>query len=112
MRRFDEAVRFDVRYTERQGAYGIVVRDRRILLTHQADPLPEFQLPGGGIDEQEGPLQALRREVLEETGWSVHPKRYFCSYRRYVFMPEYGIWARKDAPGLSLHCRPPHRASH
>ena len=28
-------------------------------------------LPGGRLDEDEGPLDALKRELLEETGWTV-----------------------------------------
>ena len=42
-----------------------------ILATHQAEPVPEFQLPGGGIDRGEHPIAALHREVYEETGWKI-----------------------------------------
>ena len=35
-----------------------------MLATHQAEPVPEFQLPGGGIDQGEHPIPALHREVL------------------------------------------------
>ena len=40
-------------YTLRPGAYAILPRDGALLLTHQTDPWPEFQLPGGGIDPGE-----------------------------------------------------------
>lgn len=30
-----------------------------------------MQLPGGGIDEGEGIVEALRRETVEETGWLI-----------------------------------------
>lgn len=95
MRRYDESVRHDVSYVERQGAYGVILQGEKVLLTHQAEPVPETQLPGGGIDPNEWPLQALRREALEETGWSVKVIRFLAAYRRFSHMPEYGLWARK-----------------
>lgn len=95
MRRYDESVRYDVSYTERQGAYGVILQGEKVLLTHQAEPVPETQLPGGGIDPNEGPLQALKRETLEETGWTVRVVRFLAAYRRFTYMPEYDLWARK-----------------
>jgi 8-oxo-dGTP diphosphatase len=66
-----------------------------VLLTCQTSPIPDFQLPGGGIDPGESPLQALHREVFEETGWHIaHPRR-LGMFRRFVFMPEYDLWAEK-----------------
>ena len=66
--RVGETVRADKRYTRRPGIYAILPRDGRILLTHQAEPEPEFQLPGGGIDFGEHPEAGMIREVKEETG--------------------------------------------
>ena len=69
--RIGEAVRHDVKYTRRPGAYAVLERNGQILLTHQMEPEPEFQLPGGGIDPGEHPIFALHREIYEETGWRV-----------------------------------------
>ena len=93
--RFDEPVRRRIRYQERQGIYAIVPRGGLMLLTHQSEPVPEFQLPGGGVDPGEFPLAALIRETLEETGWKVRIERRIGAYRRFTHMPEYGTWARK-----------------
>jgi 8-oxo-dGTP diphosphatase len=71
------------------------MRGDRFLLTHQAEPKPEFQLPGGGIDPGEGALTALNREVFEETGWSITGHRRLGAYRRFTYMPEYDRWAEK-----------------
>ena len=68
-----------------------------MLVTHQAEPEPEFQLPGGGIDPGESPVQALHREVFEETGWSIRSLRKVGAYRRFTYMPEYDMWAEKIA---------------
>ncbi len=82
------------RYRERHGAYAVVLDGRDVLVTWE-DGEREFQLPGGGIDPGEGPLQALRRECLEETGWQVRPLRRLGAFQRYAFMPSYDMWARK-----------------
>lgn len=94
-RRYGERVAADIRYRRRPGVYAILPRDGRILLTFQAEPLPEFQLPGGGIDPGEHPVGALHREVFEETGWHIGPPRRLGLYRRFTFMPEYDLWAEK-----------------
>lgn len=95
IRRIGEAVKPGMRYTQRPGAYAILLRGDKILLTHQADPVPEFQLPGGGIDPGESPLQALHREAFEETGWRIAAPRRLGAFRRFTFMPEYDLWADK-----------------
>ncbi|KFI29017.1 NUDIX hydrolase [Paenirhodobacter enshiensis] len=95
MRRFGEAIVRGQTYRKRPGAYAILERDGQILLTHQQAPVPEYQLPGGGIDPGEGALQALHREAFEETGWSIANPRRLGAYRRFVWMPEYEFWAEK-----------------
>ncbi len=95
MRRFDETPRADKRYKIRPGVYVILPRGGDLLLTHQAEPAPELQLPGGGIDPGETPLQALHREVIEETGWRISAPRRLGAYRRFTYMPEYDLWAEK-----------------
>ncbi|MEP4249771.1 NUDIX hydrolase [Tateyamaria sp.] len=83
------------RYTLRPGAYAVLPRHEAVLLTCQTDGEPDLQLPGGGIDPGESPLQALHREVFEETGWHIaHPRR-LGAFRRFVYMPEYSMWAEK-----------------
>ncbi|MEM9583924.1 MAG: NUDIX hydrolase [Pseudomonadota bacterium] len=95
IRRYGEAVQPDKSYRVRPGAYAVLVRDGRVLLTFQSEPLPEFQLPGGGIDPGEHPIPALHREVMEETGWTISPPRRLGTFRRFTYMPEYAFWAEK-----------------
>lgn len=95
IKRYGEPVQSNKRYQIRPGAYAILLRGDSVLLTHQAQPTPEFQLPGGGIDPGEGAVAALHREVFEETGWRIAPPRRLGAYRRFTFMPEYDKWAEK-----------------
>lgn len=83
------------KYIHRPGAYVILPRGDDVLLTHQSQPFPEFQLPGGGIDPGESPLPALHRELTEETGWIMSAPRRLGAFRRFTFMPDYEIWAEK-----------------
>lgn len=93
--RFGEPPEAGRRYILRRGAYAILPREGRLLVTHQAAPEPEFQLPGGGIDPGESPLVALHREVFEETGWRIAVPRRYGAFRRFTYMPEYDLWAEK-----------------
>ncbi|MGY6410921.1 MAG: NUDIX domain-containing protein [Alkalilacustris sp.] len=95
IRRFGESREPGRRYRRRRGVYAVLLREGRVLLTHQASPLPEVQLPGGGVDPGESALPALHREVWEETGWSIAPRRRLGAFRRFTYMPEYDLWAEK-----------------
>lgn len=95
IRRFGDPPQPGIPYRRRPGVYAILPRGGALLVTHQSAPIPELQLPGGGIDPGESPLQALFREVFEETGWRIsHPRR-LGAFRRYAYMPEYDLWAEK-----------------
>jgi 8-oxo-dGTP diphosphatase len=83
------------RYKLRPGAYAILPRGGDLLLTFQGAPHHEVQLPGGGIDPGESPIQALHREVFEETGWRIATPVRLGAFRRFVFMPEYDMFAEK-----------------
>lgn len=95
IRRVGEPVNPAMRYRQRHGAYAILLREGQMLITHQQDPTPEFQLPGGGIDPGESVLTALHREVREETGWRISSPRRLGAFRRFTYMPEYDLWAEK-----------------
>ena len=95
IRRFGEAPEAGRTYQRRIGAYGILPLGRDLLLTCQFGPDPDLQLPGGGVDPGESPVAALHREVFEETGWRIATPRRIGAFRRFVYMPEYDLWAEK-----------------
>jgi 8-oxo-dGTP diphosphatase len=95
IRRHGEPVKPGKTYTRRPGVYAVLLMGDHILATHQAAPIPEFQLPGGGIDRGEQPIAALHREVLEETGWKIAIRQRLGAFRRFTYMPEYDLWAEK-----------------
>lgn len=82
-------------YKHRAGAYAILRRGDWVLVTHQSYPCAEYQLPGGGLDADESPLQALHREVIEETGWRIGLPRRLGAHRHFTYMPDYDLWAEK-----------------
>lgn len=67
----------------------------QVLLTYQGGEFQEYQLPGGGVDPGEQLIPALHREVMEETGWTIHGIRRLGAFRRFTYMPEYDLWAEK-----------------
>lgn len=95
IRRYGEPVKPGQRYRRRPGVYAVLLRGNSILTTFQQAPVPEFQLPGGGIDAGEQPVAALHREVIEETGWKIDVVRRIGAFRRFTYMPEYDLWAEK-----------------
>lgn len=95
IRRYGEAVKPGQIYRRRPGVYAVLLQGDSLLATHQMEPVPEFQLPGGGIDRGEHPIAALHREVFEETGWKIAITRRLGAFRRFTYMPEYDFWAEK-----------------
>jgi 8-oxo-dGTP diphosphatase len=95
IRRFGERKHPNIAYTLRPGSYAVLERGGKVLLTLEQGSDENLQLPGGGIDPGETPLRALYREVIEETGWTIARPRRIGAFRRFVFMPEYDIWAEK-----------------
>jgi 8-oxo-dGTP diphosphatase len=55
----------------RVAAYGVIVDEGRILLAHWNEGgRSGWTLPGGGIDPGEDPVDAVVREIAEETGYA------------------------------------------
>jgi ADP-ribose pyrophosphatase YjhB (NUDIX family) len=59
---------------QRAGAYAVLHHDGRLLLTRLAYT-KIWTLPGGGIEHGEHPVDAVRREVHEETGLTLEAAR-------------------------------------
>lgn len=64
--------RDDLEYVSRPGAYALIVREGRVLVVEEGSGI---FLPGGGLEGDETPDEALRRELLEETGFAVDRAR-------------------------------------
>lgn len=55
------------------GAYGIIIRDNKIALIKKARGgyKGKLDLPGGGIEHTETPIETLKRELMEEINGTV-----------------------------------------
>jgi 8-oxo-dGTP diphosphatase len=60
------------------GAQALVERDGRVLLGRRRDEpsVGLWDIPGGFVDEDEHPDEALRRELREETGLEIEPTEF------------------------------------
>ena len=82
-----DACGFIVYASSKPTAGALCVDNGRVLLARRAHPPFEgfWDIPGGFLDEGEGPLDGLRRELKEETGLEVEPERFLG-----IWMDRYG----------------------
>ena len=60
----------------RIAAYAVIIRDGQILLSHWNEHgRSGWTLPGGGVQGAEHPIEAAKREILEETGYEASVDR-------------------------------------
>jgi ADP-ribose pyrophosphatase YjhB (NUDIX family) len=65
----------------RIGVFGVIIQDGKVLLGRRRD-IDWWNLPGGGMELGETVDEALRREVLEETGLEVRVGRLIGVYSK------------------------------
>lgn len=65
-----------IQYTKRYGSYVIIEREEDKKIAIATDGKTDFFL-GGGIENDEIEIEALRREVIEEAGYSIKDIKYF-----------------------------------
>lgn len=61
------------------GAYGVIINDKKIALIKKARGgyKGKLDLPGGGIEHNETPVEALHREIKEEVNCTVVSEKLF-----------------------------------
>src|SRR5205823_14899647 len=78
----------------RIAASALIFDGNRVLLAHRRD-IDWWNLPGGGMEAGETVEQAIRREVLEETGLEVEVERLVGVYSK----------PQKNEVVLAMRCR-------
>lgn len=78
----------------RPGSYAVIERDEKILVV-QIIGWGEYFLPGGGIDPGESEEEALKREALEETGYSITINNKIGTVADYIYFSPADRWYNK-----------------
>lgn len=79
----------NIQYYDREGAYFIPVSNGKLGVIHT--PKGYFFV-GGGIENGESHSDCIKRESLEETGYTVSSKAKVCSAETYCFHNEIGYF--------------------
>lgn len=77
---------------KRVSAYGIYIKDNKVVLTNDAGT-DRWDLPGGGAEEGETVEAALKREFVEETGMEIDGEvKLFKSTQEYYWAQRGEAW--------------------
>ena len=76
----------------RIGCRGIVIKDARMLISHEVNA-DYYLIPGGGLEDGETAEACCVREIREETGYIVKPVSHFLTineyYQEYQYVSHY-----------------------
>ncbi len=70
------ALKDGVEYFFRECCYGLAEKDGKLMLVY-SEKDKNYSVPGGGMEEGETPIEAIQREFLEETGYSIKQVKHF-----------------------------------
>ncbi|GAA1487971.1 hypothetical protein GCM10009626_07170 [Brachybacterium sacelli] len=74
---------------DRTSVYGLAFRAGEVLLVKDRQGDGDWDLPGGGVEDGESPLEALGRELHEETGLTMESEpRLLCQFEEHFFERE------------------------
>ncbi len=80
----------NVVYNKRPGAYVIIERDEDNKIAIATDAVNVYFFLGGGIEKNETAEETLRREVVEESGYSLKNIRFFDKVNSWCYNEKYG----------------------
>ena len=79
-------------YAERPGVYAVIENDDRQVAVIETGS--GYFLPGGGVETGEAEIEALKREILEETGYQVSVLAGKCEAVEYLEARAEGMYYR------------------
>lgn len=79
----------NIKYTKRPGTYAIILDETEEKVGIVTDGNDYFYL-GGGIENGETVLDALKRELIEESGYTIKNIEKFDEVGSYIFAEEHG----------------------
>ena len=79
----------NIEYKKRPGAYAIIIDNNKEEIGIVTDGKDYFYL-GGGIEEGENELQALKRELIEEAGYTLKNIEKFEEVGSYIYAEDKG----------------------
>lgn len=62
----------------------VLVKDKKVFIFERIDIADAWQLPQGGIDEDEAPVEAAYRELAEETGLQRYHVQFIAEYPEWL----------------------------
>lgn len=71
---------------KRSSVYGVIIREDKVLLVKDRTSEETWDLPGGRIEQNEDLMQALKREVMEETRLTItNEPELICQFLEYFY---------------------------